>query len=180
MCAITTLFPYNRERARLDRPWESFILAKKLYSFLVYNLATGFGSGLSPVAPGTMGTIVGVVLYALFFPFSYLAQLIFVVVSIAVAIYVSGWLAESEGGKDPQIVVADEIVGLFTTFLFLPYRPDWIIVVAGFALFRVFDIWKPWPIKKFEDLPGGYGIVLDDVVAGVFANILLQVWMRFF
>ncbi|MDJ0841701.1 MAG: phosphatidylglycerophosphatase A [Acidobacteriota bacterium] len=154
-------------------------MAKKIINFLVYHLATGFGSGRSPIAPGTMGTAVGVILYVLFFPMEYFNQLIFVVVSIAIAVYAAGWLAESEGVKDPQIVVADEIVGIFTAFLWLPYQPDWLLVLAGFVIFRIFDIWKPRPIKDFESLPGGYGIVLDDVMAGVCTNIILQIWMRF-
>ncbi len=157
-------------------------MAKKIFTFIVYNLATGFGSGFSPVAPGTAGTLVGLLLYHFFFPDvgANLSQFLFVILSIVVAIYVSNWLANAEGAKDPQIVVIDEIVGLFTTFLWLPCYPDWIVLVLGFVLFRIFDIWKPWPIKKFEALPGGFGIVLDDIVAGIFANILLQIWMRFF
>jgi len=161
-------------------------LANKIRHFLNYHLATGFGAGRSPEAPGTIGTLVGLILYLLFVPkISAFWQLVVVVVAIAVAIYVSGWMAEAHNEKDPSIVVADEIVGLFVTYLWLPLafdsgRPAWSLLIVGFLLFRIFDIWKLWPIRKLETLPGGFGIVLDDVLAGVYANIILQIWARWF
>jgi len=157
-------------------------LAQKIFHFINYHLATGFGAGRSPEAPGTAGTVVGFVLYLLLFPSGVTAQLIFTLVAIAIAIYVSGWMAEAEGDKDPSIVVADEIVGLFIAYLWLPLGanglPAWSLLIAGFVLFRIFDIWKPWPLYQLEKAPGGFGIVLDDVMAGVYANIILQIWAR--
>ena len=75
--------------------------------------------------------------------------------------------------KDPHKVVIDELVGYFVTMAFVPFAPSYII--AGFLLFRFFDIWKPYPIRQLQDLPGGWGIMVDDVLAGVYANILLQI-----
>ena len=158
-------------------------MLKRIAHFLIYNLATGFGAGRSPEVPGTAGTVVGLILYLLFFPQTAFWQLVFVLVAIAIAIYVSGWMAEAESNKDPSMVVADEIVGLFVTYLWLPVgddstRPAWTLLLAGFVLFRIFDIWKPWPLRKLESLPGGWGIVVDDIGAAVYANILLQIWSR--
>lgn len=152
----------------------------KIYHFILYQIATGFGSGHSPIASGTAGSLVAVVLVYFFWPVSVLAQFAIVIGTTAIGIYSAGWLAEAEGLKDPSIVVIDEIAGQFTTFLFLaPFVHDWKILLAGFILFRIFDIWKPWPISKLEDLPGGFGIVLDDSLGGVFACIVLHLGIRF-
>lgn len=153
----------------------------KLKSFLLYYLATGFGTGFSPIASGTAGSLMGIVLVYFFFPHSWPFQIIFLVLTTAVAINAAGWLAESEGEKDPSIVVADELVGQFATFLFL--APDvvrnWRVLLAGFLLFRIFDIWKPWLIRRAESLPGGWGIVIDDILAGLCSCLILHLGLRF-
>ncbi len=153
---------------------------KKLRAQIYYYLATGFGVGLIPFAPGTMGSLLAVILALLLFPANGILQLLLVAVTILVAIYSSHWLAEAEDREDPSHVVIDEIAGMFLTLLWLPLPLGWTAWVAAFLLFRVFDIWKPWPVNKCEKLPGGLGIVLDDVAAGVLANIVLQIWLRFF
>lgn len=156
------------------------MLLSKIYHFLLYQIATGLGTGHSPIASGTAGSALAIVFVYFFWPVSVMAQIITVVITTAVGIYTAGWLAEAEGLKDPSIVVIDEIAGQFTTFLFLaPAMLDWKVLIAGFLLFRIFDIWKPWPIRKLEDLPGGYGIVLDDSLSGVFACIVLHIGLRF-
>lgn len=152
-------------------------MLEKLKNFCVYHLATGFGSGFSPIAPGTAGTIVGVILWHFFFPTDAALQLLFLILTTALAVYVSGWYAQSEGVKDPPMVVADEIVGFFAAVMWLPHL-DWPAVIVAFLIFRAFDIWKPYPVKQLETLPGGFGIVLDDIMAGVYTNIIMQIWLR--
>lgn len=136
-------------------------------------VATGAGSGYSPIAPGTAGSAVGLLL---FWPLSWLPfgwQ-----VAATAAAFVLGTLAASEvatqvGLKDPGIVVVDEVVGMWISLLLLPFTP--IVAALGFFLFRLMDVLKPWPARDFEHLPGGWGIMTDDVMAGVYANLLLRV-----
>ena len=151
-------------------------MLRSIKDFLIYYTATGLGTGLAPVAPGTFGSILGVVLVYFFMPTAALFQLVVVVGVTALAIYASGWLAQAEDKHDPAKVVADEIAGIFVTFMWLPLG-SWKLLLAGFVLFRILDIWKPWPIRKLENLPGGFGIVIDDVAAGVVANLVLHLWL---
>jgi phosphatidylglycerophosphatase A len=136
-------------------------------------LATGFGSGYAPVAPGTAGSAVGLVL---FWP---LAALPLVwQIAACLALFVVGSLASTRvarslGRKDPGLVVVDEIVGMWVTLLALPLTPG--VAVTGFALFRVMDVLKPWPARSLEVLPDGWGIMADDVAAGIYAHLLLRV-----
>jgi len=139
--------------------------------------ATGFGSGFAPFAPGTMGTIVGIPIYLLFSTFSWPLFLASMVALAFFAVYVSQEAEKLFGERDPSRVVIDEIVG-FQVTLFL-IDPTILNVIAGFAFFRFFDILKPFPIRFFERrLPGGYGVVGDDVMAGIYGNILLQIMVR--
>jgi phosphatidylglycerophosphatase A len=135
-------------------------------------LATGFGSGYSPIAPGTAGTIVGVLLFwpmrSLPFVYQLAATLGLFALAVPAATYVSRRLAR----KDPGLVVVDEILGMWISLLLLPWTPT--VVIAAFFAFRLMDIVKPPPARGFEALPEGWGIVLDDVMAGVYANLLVQ------
>jgi phosphatidylglycerophosphatase A len=136
-------------------------------------LATAGGAGYSPWVPGTAGSLVGVVTFlgvALLPP---LAQVAATVVLFGLGVVASTRTAEMLATKDPGVVVVDEVVGQWTSLLFLPLNP-W-TVLAGFLLFRVMDVVKPWPARDFEALPGGLGIMADDVMAGVYANLLLRV-----
>ncbi len=153
---------------------------KKAVNFVKYHLATGFGVGRSPYAPGTMGSLLGVLLVYFLLPQHFGLQFLLLAVVFVVAVVTSQWLAEAEGAKDPSVVVIDEIAGQLVTFLWVPFAAlgSFKVLLAGFLIFRAFDIWKPWPIRKAENLPGGWGIVLDDVLAGIYANIILQVWLR--
>ena len=87
-------------------------------------------------------------------------------------------LAKSLGKKDPGVVVVDEVVGQWVTLLFLPFTPA--VAAAGFVLFRVLDVFKPWPARQLESLPDGWGIMSDDVMAGIYANLLLHAALRAF
>jgi phosphatidylglycerophosphatase A len=140
--------------------------------------ATGLGSGLSPLAPGTAGTLVGVLVYAVFSRFQWPVYLLSVAALSLFAVYVSQEAERIYREKDPSRIVIDEIAG-FQVTMFLVAPTAWHIVI-GFILFRVYDIIKPFPIRLCERrIPGGYGVVVDDIVAGVYANITLFLLIRF-
>ena len=155
---------------------------RRLRDLFAFHFATGFGSGFAPVTPGTFGSLVGILFVWLLFPENLLGQMIYLVLVTGLAVWSSGWLAEVEGQKDPGKIVADEIAGQAFVFFLLPIGSvsQWQTLLAGFALFRLFDIVKPPPIRRMESLPGGWGIVMDDVLAGLFANIVLQIGIRLF
>ncbi len=135
-------------------------------------VAVWFGCGLSPVAPGTVGTLGAVPLYLLVRPRGPVLLLAVAVLVTGVGVVCATIVAADEGTRDPQIVVIDEVAGFLVTMLAAP--PSLEGLLLGFALFRVFDIVKPWPARRAERLHGGWGIVLDDVVAGLWgAGVLL-------
>jgi phosphatidylglycerophosphatase A len=142
-------------------------------AFAATALATGFGSGYSPVAPGTAGTIVGLLLFWPLRNLPFVYQLAATLALFAIGVPAATHLARRIARKDPGIVVVDEIIGMWISLLLLPLTP--VVVVAAFLAFRVMDILKPPPARGFEALPDGWGIVLDDVMAGVYANLLVQV-----
>jgi len=135
-------------------------------------LATGFGVGYSPIAPGTLGTLLAIPIYF------FLSEIPFPLYEITLAgfFFLAIWVSDKTGAvfgkKDDQRIVIDEMIGFFITMLWVTKTPFFILV--GFILFRFFDILKPFPIRRFEKVRGGFGVVLDDVMAGVYANILLH------
>jgi len=140
-------------------------------SRLATMLATSGGAGYAPIAPGTAGSAVGVLVFALIAP-----QGTAVVALATVAIAVAGiWAAERAmavfNSKDPGPVVIDEVAGQLVTLC--GHGGDWVTLVAGFLVFRLFDIVKPWPVGALEALPGGVGIMADDLMAGVYASLTL-------
>ena len=136
-------------------------------------LATGLGTGYVPKMPGTAGSLLGLVLVWALFPLSLLYYLLFAVLFTFFSIWVAHRAEQLFKKHDAQEIVIDEIAGIVVTFIAIPLNP--ITLLLGFALFRFFDIVKVPPIQQTQRLPGGWGIVIDDIVAGVFANILLQV-----
>ncbi len=141
-------------------------------------LAFGFGSGLAPKAPGTFGTLAAVPFYLLMMNLSLPIYLAILVVASIVGITICGKTSEDLGVHDHGGIVWDEFCGFWLTMIAAPAGWQWIVV--GFVLFRLFDIWKPWPISVADKkLHGGFGIMLDDLIAGVFALIVLQVLARF-
>lgn len=139
--------------------------------FLTKLVATGFFSGYSPITPGTMGTLVGALLYFIIPVSDTLTFLLITVLTFLTGVWTSAQL-ERRLGHDPQVIVIDEIVGMWISVLFLP-RFVWTIAIA-FFLFRVFDTFKPYPARHLERFRNGWGIMLDDVAAGVYANIVMQ------
>lgn len=141
-------------------------------------LALGFGSGLLPVAPGTAGTLVAIPVYLLLQPLAAHWYVALVVLLALAGIAVCGKTASHLGVHDHPAIVWDEIVGYLVTMTFAP--PGWLWIVLGFVLFRLFDIAKPWPIRWFDrQVGGGLGIMLDDLLAGVFSAALLQLLVVF-
>lgn len=137
-------------------------------------LATGCGAGYAPFAPGTAGSAVGVALFYFLSPLPLPWYLAILVTGTLAAIWCSGRAEKIIGANDPPQVVIDEIAGQLITLAALPAH--WTYMLGGFFLFRLFDVIKPWPANKINrDMHGGAGIVLDDVVAGIYANVLLQV-----
>jgi phosphatidylglycerophosphatase A len=147
---------------------------KKWYQFL----ALGFGSGLAPKAPGTFGTLAAVPLVALLLWLGNSYLLAFVLAGSVLGVYLCGQTARDVGEHDHGAIVWDEIIGFGITMLWLPLH--WQTLVLGFVLFRLFDIVKPWPISWLDKrLHGGLGIMLDDILAGVAALLLLHLLLPF-
>ena len=142
---------------------------------LALGLATWFGCGYFPWGPGTVGSAVAVII-AFFLHTAFgggrLWLLVLVLVLVAPAIWASTRTAQILNSADPGSVVVDEVLGQWVTLLgstvFL-----WKTVLAAFLVFRLLDIWKPWPIRSFENLPGGFGIVADDLAAGLYGALIL-------
>ncbi|MGB1799799.1 MAG: phosphatidylglycerophosphatase A, partial [Gammaproteobacteria bacterium] len=134
----------------------------------------GFGSGLSPKMPGTMGTVIAVGLYLLLPEMDWKIYLGIILVSFIVGIFLCDYTAKALNVHDHPGIVWDEIVGYFITMFMVP--KSWLWILIGFVLFRLFDICKPWPISVADKrLKGGLGIILDDVIAGLFALIIIQI-----
>ncbi|MFT5102064.1 MAG: phosphatidylglycerophosphatase A [Planctomycetaceae bacterium] len=147
--------------------------ARKTFTNPLYFLALGFGSGLSRWMPGTAGTVMAVPVYWLFQPLGLWWHLGIIGVSLVAGIYLCDWVARDMKIKDPGCIVWDEFVGLWITLILCPVGWYWLLL--GFLLFRLFDILKPWPVSWLDrNLAGGLGIMLDDVAAGVYALICLQ------
>jgi phosphatidylglycerophosphatase A len=148
-------------------------LAQRVFSNPILFLAFGFGSGLSSKAPGTMGTLASLPVIILAHLMGIPLWALFLVTTLG-----GTWLADRAsrelGVHDHPGIVIDEFAGMMLTLLFIPL--SWISIVLGFGLFRLFDIWKPWPIRVVDEkVHGGVGIMLDDLLAGVYAGICLLI-----
>jgi phosphatidylglycerophosphatase A len=152
---------------------------KQILSDPVLFLAFGFGSGLAKKAPGTMGTLAAIPVYWLFAQTNlYVYSLLTLIVTVA-GIWICGIAAKKLDEHDFGGIVWDEIAGYLITLWLVPFT--WQAVALGFILFRVFDIFKPWPIKWIDrQVHGGLGIMLDDVLAGIFAGGALLAFESYF
>lgn len=141
--------------------------------------ATGGLIGYSPVAPGTFGSLAALPLCLLIASMPIGGALVFILALLLASTWIAHAAEKIVGQKDPHRVVIDEFCGMAVTLVGLPFSP--VFVIGGFALFRVFDILKPFPIRWVEmKVPGGLGILLDDLIAGMIANALLRVGILFF
>lgn len=136
--------------------------------------ATGCGSGSIPFAPGTFGTLAGLPLCYLLTLLPFYAALFCMLAFMPLAAHISTLAERILAKKDPGAIVIDEIAGIMLTLFALPF--NWLTVIAGFLIFRFLDILKPFQIQKLEKIfPGGWGVLMDDVAAGILANIILRI-----
>ncbi len=145
-------------------------------NWFILIFASGFGAGLSPIVPGTTGTLVAIPIY---YVVSSISSPLYELTLVALFFF-SSWISNQAeqywGKKDDRRIVIDEIVGFLVTMLWIP--KSLFSIVAGFLLFRFFDILKPFPIRRLEQVKSGFGVVLDDVLAGIYSNILLHLALR--
>ncbi len=162
-----------------DAPTCSFRARKK--TLWAWTVATFFGAGFGKPGPGTWGSVAATLIYAAVATFAHPSpsQLLSLTIagiclSIALGVPAATIAARESGKKDPGFVVIDEVAGVWITLTTIYFaRPDWQHILAALILFRIFDIWKPFPIRNLEKLPEGWGIVFDDVAAGLYAGAVL-------
>ena len=143
------------------------------WTYPVHFLAYGLGTGLAPIAPGTVGSLLGVLLFKYMARLGTAAYTGVVLVMAVMGVFICGQTARDVGAMDPGMIVFDEIVGFLVAMYRLPARWPWI--GSGFVIYRVFDIWKPWPIHAAEEWVGlGAGIMADDIIAGLYTLMILH------
>lgn len=140
-------------------------------------IATFFYTGYIPLAPGTFGSIAAFILYFPMIQNHWTYYLTAVVAITLVGVWASGVVEKTGGILDPSFVVIDEVAGQLITLFLIPF--SWKMLIAGFLLFRILDIIKPFPARRAEKLHGGWGIMMDDVLAGVYGNLLLWLGLHF-
>jgi phosphatidylglycerophosphatase A len=146
-------------RLRMANPW--------------HLLATGFGSGLSPIMPGTAGSIAAIPFWWLMTLLPLQLYSLLVLIGISVGVYLCHRTARDMGVHDHGSIVWDEFIGMWITLMAIPAM-SWQWVLVGFVIFRIFDMWKPWPIRWFDrNVHGGMGIMVDDIIAGVISAAIL-------
>ncbi len=151
--------------------------SKSLLDYISLAIAT-VGVGFLPLAPGTWGSLVGVLIFLLYASFvnlttySTIVWIIFIVAVCAVGIWASAQAERIFDEEDPQRVVVDEVAGQLISYSSVAVL-DWKHLLVGFVLFRLFDIWKPYPINKLQDLHGGFGVMADDILAGIYSAMII-------
>lgn len=141
-------------------------------------LSFGFGSGLSPYAPGTAGTLAAIPFFLLLSGLNPTWYVLVTAVCGVAGVFLCERTSKALGAHDHAAIVWDEFVGFFITMLFVPVSVT--TVVIGFCLFRIFDILKPWPVSVMDTrIKGGLGVMLDDVFAGLYAMLILQIYIRY-
>ncbi len=155
---------------------------------------TTLGVGYLPLMPGTFGSMVGIGVYAflanafrsyrfsaeltapeIFVAWIHAAILIAFLLFCLLGIWAAGRSVKLLGNTDAPQAVVDEVIGQLIVFLFIPFTSSWLLIGAGFGLFRLFDVWKPYPIDYLQHLPGGIGVCADDILAGVYAGVCLSI-----
>jgi len=166
--SVTSIFKRFKSKSKNTPPIPEAVWRKPLYF-----VAFGLGSGTMPFAPGTFGTLLAIPFYLLFQPLPLMAYIFFVILFIIASSYICDRISNEIHVHDHPGMCIDEFAGFFVTMINAP--TGWMWVVTGFLLFRLFDILKPWPIDYIdENVQGGFGMILDDVVAGLFAMIIIQ------
>lgn len=148
-------------------------ISPKLLRNPLHLLSLGFGSGLAPYAPGTCGTLVAILPYLLLAQLALPYYLAIVLLGFVAGVYLCQYTSDALGEHDHSGIVWDEFIGFWITMIAVP--PSWQWILAGFVLFRLFDIVKPWPVKIADaKMKGGFGIMIDDVLAGIYALACMQ------
>lgn len=146
-------------------------------------VSTFFGVGFFPFAPGTFATLISAIIYYFLIPESFIytisGGIIFLLILVLLSFPLSVLIRKSEDklGEDSGKIVIDEVIGYFISVLFLPKTLT--IILLGFVLFRIFDIFKPEPVNVLQKVKAGWGVILDDVMAGIYANIVLRLILKF-
>jgi len=138
-------------------------------------MSTWFYVGYFPVAPGTAASAVGVVMAMICSPNIYFYICVTLIVTI-LGFMVSGKMEKILDQKDPGCIVIDEVAGIMIAFFLLPLTP--VVIVTAFFLFRAFDMFKIYPVNKFEELESSTGVMMDDIIAGIYTNIVMQIAVR--
>jgi phosphatidylglycerophosphatase A len=186
----------KNEITQVSLATEKVELAKESKTLLDYFAlaVTTFGVGYLPIAPGTWGSMVGVGIYLLFgwieagsiinfsglnenqiTAWNHVFNMVIFLLFCFLGIWAAGYSTKLFKHKDPSQAVVDEVIGQLLTFMFIPFTFSWKLILAGFLLFRLFDIWKPYPIDSLQSLPTGIGVCADDILAGVYAGIVLSI-----
>jgi len=154
-----------------------------LWKYPIHFMACGFGVGFVPILPGTLGSLIGVCCYWFMAPLGHVVYAGIVFVLAFVGIFICGLTASDLGLIDPSFIVWDEIVGFLVAMYLM--RRDWRWILAGFLVYRVFDMWKPYPLHLFEQGPSlGLSIMADDIGAGIYTAAVLHLlfwtgrWLR--
>lgn len=165
---VSNIFNYVKSKKK-----ERFAIPEKVWQDPLYFIAFGFGSGTIPFAPGTFGTLMAIPFYLLMRPLSLYPYLLVTLLVIIGSSWISQRVSSEIAIHDHPGMCVDEFAGFFVTMIAAPI--GWIWILLGFILFRIFDILKPWPINYIDkNVHGGFGMILDDVVAGGFACICIQ------
>jgi len=143
-------------------------------------IATVFYIGYSPVVPGTAGSLAALFLFLVLPGLRGPALYGAILASFTAGVWASGEVERQEKKKDPSCVVIDELAGMWLTFAALPAGLRWIWFAGGFVLFRIFDILKPFPVNRSQALKGGWGIMIDDILAAVYAQAVLRLFLFVF
>ncbi|KOY62966.1 phosphatidylglycerophosphatase [Photorhabdus heterorhabditis] len=150
-----------KRRLRMSNPW--------------HLLATGFGSGLSPIIPGTMGSVASIPFWLLLMQFPEWICWLVIIIGMLFGIMICQRTSDDMKVHDHGSIVWDEFIGMWITLMAIPVI-NWQWVLTGFIVFRIFDMWKPWPIRWFDRyVHGGLGIMLDDIIAAIFSFVI--VWL---
>jgi phosphatidylglycerophosphatase A len=160
-----------------SKPKKSEKIPEAVWQDPLYFIAFGFGSGTIPIAPGTFGTLLAIPFYLLLRPLPVTYYITFVVLFAIFSMWLCDRISRTIKIDDHPGMCIDEFVGFFVTMIAAP--PGWQWILLGFVLFRLFDILKPWPISLADKkIKGGFGMVLDDIIAGVFSLVLIQICAR--